>query len=484
MPKQFLFLTFLFALILGSCVQVDRPEPVQVVAPDQSECHFSAEFGDMNNDSTAVIQVVSNRSWFAVLNDLDNPIDPSDSTASVTWGTLDVNGHSNLQHITDTVSIHVTVHRNKTQVPVNGAIDFYSEGAKMTSVRIGQSPAVYHLDAIADRQEIACKMDSVRIAVNCNTTWTARILESSAEVSLSDTLGFDPGEVYVKFGENLDVSATKTATVVLSAKDCPDKIIEFSQSKAEPYMEWDESMNGKLNAWESTGTLVFRTNCAWTIEASDGTLTNIEFDKTSGPSGIMGNQEVSFSFVNTLKDPMTAATATVTLKTDYTKPIDLVVTQRPQLTINLAANNFTPEIPEASSAVETTHSFTFSGEQYSMSIFLMRFIKNKLYFVSGNDSGSGYIKFPVIPDATLRGIEIFIKGQSTYYKITAAVFDEDGNQMSDQYSFSTTAVSTTHLFILGENGSVPVENTQYKLMGLAKQTCCINKIVLSYVCSN
>lgn len=471
------FLAILF--VCEGCAMVDFPEKESRLKPSESEMLFSAEFLS-GADSVATISVISNRSWYAHLNDLDAPLDPADSTVSVNWGQLDVCGHSNIEHKTDTVKVKLTVFRNQTQIPVNGVVDFYSEGEKKTSIKISQLPAVYHLNAVADREIVACKTDSVKIAVDCNTNWTAEILESTAEVSLSKTTGYDPEDIYLKFGENIDVATVKTAKVVFSAKDCPDKIIEFTQSKAEPYIEWNEAMTGKLNAWEPTGSLVFKTNCAWSVEVEEGTLSNIVFDKTSGEAGVKGDQTLSFSFVNTLTDPKTAATAKITLKTDYTDPITITVSQRPQLVINLAKNDFTPALPGASAAEETSHSFVYSGDNYSISIFLMRFITNKLYFVSGNDSGSGYIKFPVIPGATLRGVEIFIKGQSTYYKMTAAMFGEDGTQMSDQYSFALAAQSATHNFILGENGSIPMADTQYKLMGLAKQTCCINKIVLSY----
>lgn len=471
-----------FCLIFHSCARVDNPEKDLLMTPGNTEYYFTAEFTDNKSDSTAVVVVMSNRSWYAVLNDLDHPIDPADEGQRVSWGVLDVYGHTNLSHMTDTVELHVTVNRNKSQIPVNGVIDFYADGGKAASISLKQMGAVYHLDAVPEKLHADCMPDRIRVSVDCNTEWSAVITDATAEAELSVTSGYDPGSFEIIFDENGDVTEEKTATVKISAKDCPDKILAFTQEKAEPYIAWAEEQSPKLHAWEQTGKLVFRTNCAWTLETEESGLTNVLPDKTSGDADIKGNQEINFSFTNTLSDPQTPATATFILKTDYTDPITITVSQRPQLVINLASQTpFTPSLPEASSTTETTHAFTYDGHEYSISLLLPYFQKNKVRFYGHNGTINGYIKFPAIENATMSAVEIYLKADGTYYKMNAAVFSDDGEeQMSDAFTYATASTAVTHNFILGENGTSPIEGKAYMLKGLAKLTCCINKIVVSY----
>lgn len=465
---------------MTACVQVDKPESQANLTLDVPEINFQAEFTGIKNDSTVVLVVTANRSWFAVLNDLDNPIDPSDESQHVSWGSINIDGHTNLEHRTDTVHMQVTIYRNKSQVPVNGVLDFYASGGRIARVNLSQAGAVYHLDAVPDKLQAECRPDNIRISIDCNTNWTVEVINATADVELAGTSGYDPGVVELKFGENMDVSSAKSATVKISATGCQDRILNFTQKAAEPYAAWSDMMSERLHAWEQTGKVVFRTNCAWTMEAVDGKLQNVVLEKSSGPAGVMGDQEVTFTFTNPEKDPQVMADATLILKTEYTEPVTIKVYQRAPLIVDLTKSDsyYSPALPTKEGTQETTHTFNYEGTDYSIAFMKPYFNgKNKVYF----KGDGGYIKFPAIENATLAAVEVFIKADGTHYKNNSAIFSVDGQiQISDEFLFNQASTAANHRFILGYNGVKPEDSEVYMLKSLANMSCCINKIVLSY----
>ena len=63
-----------------------------VTIPSEDALLVEAEFLSDGDDVRSLV-IRSNRSWFAHLNDLDNPVDPADPEASVPWGWLSVDHH-------------------------------------------------------------------------------------------------------------------------------------------------------------------------------------------------------------------------------------------------------------------------------------------------------------------------------------------------------------------------------------------------------
>lgn len=443
-----------------SCIGEESSEKTAAVEISQDELVAQAEFVPGVSDSTLTVRIRSNRSWFAHLNDEDNPIDPSDPDAAVPWGYLSVERHSNLTGTADETDVTVTFRRNFSQSDIHGVLNVYSEGRIATSVKITQLGAVYHLGAEAPLSVAQCDGDTLTIAVDCNTAWTARVSSSTADVSIDRTEGFDPGTVKVTFGENFSLS-DKSATVTFSAESCPDVNVALSQNKAEPYFAFLGASSRSVIGGEGAVSLTLRTNCAWRAEVLSSELESLQILNPSAESGTSGVQTVSLCFEpNPATDPHDIRKATIRFVVDgMDETFDWTLSQRGCLVISFDDNSrFTPEIPSSWDTVNNLcrpgrvrtdiDTFMFDSGQQLYEIHLaqyMRFITRYLYVL-----GSG-----VRPTIALPGVEgLELKGLTLGCRIMSSDTQGFAGQVwSDDFPAAGSVALTSYVNKHTWNGS-------------------------------
>lgn len=227
--KKPIILLALLPFLAVSCLDSVSEEAVPALSPDVEEVFALADVFSGDTDSTKVVRITSNRSWSAHLNDVDNPIDESDPTQSVSWGYLSVEAHPNLSNSTETFDLIVVFHRNFEKKQINGVLNIYSEGKKAASVKLTQAPVKYHLNVTTDISNVGENGETVPVKVDCNTAWTVKVDKSTtADLAYINPKGYDPTVLGVNFLAN-EEKTSKTAKLTFSAEDCEDVSIEFTQ---------------------------------------------------------------------------------------------------------------------------------------------------------------------------------------------------------------------------------------------------------------
>lgn len=229
MKKPFLLLVAAGFLAAG-CITKTVMEPATGIETDQEALFSESEFLLEGIDSVKVVRITSNRSWSAHLNDLDNPIDESDPSQGIDWAYLSEEAHPNVTRATEVTDLLVIFRRNFSKAPRNGVLHIYSEGGLKKTISLSQAGVVYRLDATSGVKEASDEGEYIPIIVDCNTAWTAKIDPSStADCFLAQDKGFDPSVLYLRVKEN-EEKVQKTVKVTISAQDCEDKVLEFTQA--------------------------------------------------------------------------------------------------------------------------------------------------------------------------------------------------------------------------------------------------------------
>lgn len=328
----------MLALALTSCLNGELPDTEHRIVSDRDAIVLPAEFM-AGQDTTVIIGVTSNMSWFVHLNDKDNPVDPSDIDAAIDWASIDVEEHENLTKVEDKTEISLRVHRNRTREVRNGVLNFYGDGVVMFSVPFTQEAAVYHLSAVPESTETLCTANEIAVSVVSNTEWTAEILpESTAECTLSTSVGIDSGELTVSFAENFKTVA-KTAYIKFSAEGCEDQIVEITQSKALPYLILDEERTvTAIPADVDEVGIYLNTNLEGvTAELKEGgQLTDAVIEKVS-------DKEFRLKFTPDGTDPLTFKKSTVVVSAAGVDDMEVEFRQNGRLYFDFkVADNISP----------------------------------------------------------------------------------------------------------------------------------------------
>lgn len=462
------------AILLGGCMENKVPVEEIAVNTDVESVTASAEFLPGANANEKVLIVTSNRSWYAHLDDIDNPVAIDQD---VPWASIDVHEHLNLTKVRDEVAVTIRFNRNYSQTAINGKLDFYSEGDVFLSVPIVQEGAVYHLSATPDKTDANCSKDVINISVDCNTNWSAQIVSSTAIVSLNTTAGFDPGTIEVLFEENYEV-AVKNAQIKISATDCEDVLIDLTQDKSEPYLKLSPANVYQLPGEAVSGKIIIQTNCAWTAEVASATLSDIVLSKTSEVAGISGDQEIEFSFTNPGIDPKTQMNAIFSIKTDFAE-LKPEYTQRCPLVVDFIHGTWDPALPTATSAEERYYTITAGESQYTISLCVFYMKSNYMLIRGYLNPTYGFLTTPAIDGLTLKAIVLEKKANSSYYKVTAKVEDLDGVKVANQISNSEQG-NVKVKWTLGDTGKEPQPGKSYKLLCTQNQNCAASKVILYY----
>ena len=454
------------------------------IATDVERVGLPAEFIDAQ-DTVFTVTVTSNRSWFVHLNDVDNPVNPSDVQASVSWASVDLDDHENLTKVDDEVEVKVNVTRNKTTEQRNAVLNFYCDGKIHTSLPIIQAAAVYRLSADAQADEALCTPSQVGISINTNTSWTAELLpESTASVTLSADNGFDSGEIILQFEENFQ-TVEKKAFVKITAQGCEPQIVEITQSKALPYLivDHDRTMTD-LPADISETNIYLKTNLSdVNAQIKDGaTLTDARIEKIS-------DTEFKFTCTPDGNDPQVYKNAVVVITVadnDEVEDIELGIKQNGLLHFYFrTAENISPQMPTAATAVYSSHVLIVGDNNYEFGIekFYHR-TSNCLMFYKG-----GYIALPAVEGKTLKKITFTFRGHKESYNraprftIKGMGDDADTSYSASNVSFDVPSGANdyvTYTLEVGTEKNRPQPGVAYRICQHSSYSCQVRDMWLQY----
>lgn len=226
------------------------------------------------SDITKTILIKSNRSWSVVL----------DREASYDWIDISVPEYINLAQYTQEVPLTLTFKRNKTLNPRHAVMRVcFPEGYEEYNITQEGNNYMLSVDDPDDPMRyttVDSIVDTVDVAVRCNTVWTAEVVDGAADVTLlppdgsgESGLKYVQGEdnaiLKVVFGENFDMSE-KFSTIRISAQDSdPGEVnVDFTQVSAVPSVRFPKQ-DTTIPEWEGTYGVKFRSNVPWTVSIKD-----------------------------------------------------------------------------------------------------------------------------------------------------------------------------------------------------------------------
>lgn len=465
--------------LFTSCFNASLPETEPRIVPDQEVIELPAEFTHAD-DTTVSISVKSNRSWFAHLNDVNNPIDPSDSDAKIGWATVDVDDHENLTKVDDVVIINLNVLRNKTTIERNGSLNFFYGGDVFVSLPIVQAAAVYYLQAVPESTSVLCTPDEISVSVKSNTSWTAELLNTStASATLSKSDGVDSDEVIISFDENFEL-VDKKAFIKFSAIGCEDMIVEITQSRAFPYLILDEERTRTtIPADQEEATIYLKTNIEGITSTIDGELTDAVIEKIS-------DKEFKVMFTSDGVDPVIYKKSTITFSAPEVDDVKVELKQNGLLVFDFQnVQNISPAIPMSSSNTVSNHNITVLGNndyEFSINTFYHVVSNGVLLFKAG-----GYMIFPSIEGLTLKKITFTFRGHSSNkgvrFTIKGVGDKEDVLYSPSNVEFSIPATNkeyVTYSMNVGTEENPSQVGASYRICQGANKNCNVRYISLQY----
>lgn len=445
-------LAILLLFFIQGCLERNIAETQAKLTSSLDSISAEAEFLPGTSDSLRTVRIISNRSWYAHLNEQGDVLDPSKGEF-VSWGKLDITDHANLTNVTDTVDLNIIFTRNLSESPVNGVLNLYAEGEKMLSVPVVQSGAVYRLSADADKLSVSCLKDTVKVYVDCNTSWSASLSEATtADVILDNETGFDPDTLLVIFNQNLDAVNTKLASVILKAQSCEDCAINITQEKAVPYLRLADNIQTAISPIASDAEFSFQTNRNWSVRADESSsLIDIAFDKSAGePSS--DEIKVRFTFRNPGDDPCIVNSAKIIISAEGNEDLVLDYTQRAPLKLDFYSQK------EAPYGLKTDYSsevyellLTTSISEYKLPLYNCKF-RSKTDGSHGLQiPQDGYIGLPGIDGFKITAVGVSLRYHSSFRKIRLSL--RSPGDFSEWYSgvLASYVISEdwSHTFVSG-----------------------------------
>lgn len=186
--------------MLAACLDGSSAGEAMILETDKDFVYAPAESADETALNRQVIRIRSNRSWYA---HLDNVVNPVGLSGQVEWGTIDVCEHFNLTGTAHETDITVTFETNFSTTPVKGVLNLYSEGQLFKSIPVIQAGAdpYLRLEEPADTQ--LSPDEEGRLVFTTNCAWTAEAVEDGLTgIELSRTSG--------EAGEGQEITFTYT----------------------------------------------------------------------------------------------------------------------------------------------------------------------------------------------------------------------------------------------------------------------------------
>lgn len=276
----------------------------QIVAPAQPESE---------GETIAVtLNLKSNRSWSAELSPQSD------------WVSLSRKSRVNLSGISEEVPLTLEFEPYEVKDPRYTTLIVTIEGSKL-SIPIVQSALVPELSVTTPLlyEDISSDGGEFVVKVKSNCEWLAAVKDgSTAEVSLDRTEGMKCDSVTVTIGENPDVNATRTATLILSTSGHDDIEVVFNQQKRKPYISIDGPLEYSVTCNGGTFTIDLASNTAWTAKVQEGATASATVSPAVGNRSAEINVEIA---PNT--DTASGKTATVVISAAECEDISVVFNQ-------------------------------------------------------------------------------------------------------------------------------------------------------------
>lgn len=211
-------------LLIGGCLERDLVEGEAVFSVDFTTKHLDCDSRYGAGLLVDTLRVTSNRSWSA---EVENGSD---------WLKLDTTGFQNLAKVSRIAYLPFHVDDNDSSSPRVAKIVIHSEG-KSISVDIHQdpwSPRLLVETPLSLFDGVSGKGASINLEIVSNTSWKVKSdPNDEAALTFSQSSGNYSAKVEVNVAPNTDKSATKTATITISADGCRPIDIPVVQKKGE-----------------------------------------------------------------------------------------------------------------------------------------------------------------------------------------------------------------------------------------------------------
>lgn len=400
------FLALAAAVSLSGCMTRNFAEPAPSLSTSASGDAITVEATAEEGSQTVYdLTVTANQSWGCTVAGPDGkPVD---------WLVVGTDEYTNLNGVSEEYLVRLFIQNN----PINQS---RSAQLKLTThdcekvISLVQKALTYSLDTSTPKAvSVSCAAETVVVSVVCNTEWTASIKsDATASATLDRSGGYGDDDISVTFQPNNDVSGTKTATLVLSAEDCADVEVVFTQDKCVPNITIDtEKTPATVKYSDKSARIYFKANMDW--EASlGGTLLNAALSKTEGTSA---DTYIDLSFDS--KSVWNDLSATVTLKLKGEDKSDsITITQTGGMYIYIPFNTddsalWTPNLPTTLKKNLMKGPYTYNPNGFTLEFGSTNaggfgfYQKNGLCFDLDGKTVS-WMKIPCPADATVKTVEI------------------------------------------------------------------------------
>lgn len=397
--KQLYYATLLcIPFCLTGCLDNDASGSAPYIQSDSAALVLPAEAPD-GGEVTTSFRVESNCSWGINVRQQDGT--PAD------WITLSTLDRSNLSGAPESTEILVTS-RNNPKNRLREATIVITSAECETRIALTQAELQYALAVVGDTERSVDGIGGeIRVGIACNTAWEAAIQPGgTADAELTAGSGFGDGELVVTFASN-DAPRTRTATVVVSAEDCPDVEIVFTQQRGEPFIRFDEEMTRTVyGPLDTSARLYFRTNTSWSAEvAPESTISELRIENASGDSS---SSWLDLTFAKSSLPEV--QTATIVLHAEDAADATLTITQTGLVvTVDFKTQPFTENIQTATAAYANGQEFTLAGAGGYEYLFELgsadrfRYIGSTAMCV---EFTKGWIRLPAVPGMRLTRVDV------------------------------------------------------------------------------
>lgn len=248
---------------LPSCLERQFSESESAVSVNTREILVPSDAFEGKNLVKDTLYITANRNWSV-------EIEPE-----VDWVSVDTTGWQNLAQVSESHPLVFSFKDNETDEERSATLNIFCDGKKK-QVKVRQEAISYRLVLTSSKDgfgAVKSDGDELPISFNTNTEWKASLMTGSdAKITFSSASGKYSSDIKAIVAENEDL-VTKSAVIVISAKNCKDIEIPVGQLEGFPYFRIGEQqpspyMKEGLEYEEGIDNCVvsIETNTSWTAE--------------------------------------------------------------------------------------------------------------------------------------------------------------------------------------------------------------------------
>ena len=284
----------------GSPLDSDLSEAVAILETDKTRIEVESASFHADEFVTDTLTVTSSRSW-SLARSAESP-----------WLTTSRDNGINLGKIVKEWPLALTFEDNTDPDNTRSVSLSLTIDGDRKDIDVLQKAFVPSLGIeTPDTYNVPESGDTLDISIRSNCAWTAKVGDAStASVTLSTSEGYKSGVLSAIIKTNYDVESGKEATIVLSAENAGDVMINISQEICIPRLEIDagQIMTDVLPG-PGSYLIAFDTNETWTAALTDDSSEGITLSAEDGEPG----DELFVTFPSAT---LTGASATVVITTN------------------------------------------------------------------------------------------------------------------------------------------------------------------------